>query len=133
MTAHSSATKECANEAALHPPYTTERATVTVLLDGSIKIEVGGSVPRPHARGMAQGGGRILQIGDRASAIKRLERRVINAAMRLADYGRGFVFKDSGKVAHVGLAMKLEKACGNLRDAIRANSHTNDNDNRRGK
>ena len=61
----------------------------------------------------------------KAAKIKRLERRVVNAAMRLADYGHGFVFTDTGKVENVDLAKRLENACGDLRDAMRPNSHRN--------
>lgn len=69
--------------------------------------------------GAQQGkGGSVTRSPSTPAQVKRAERRVINAAMRLAAAGGGFIFKDgTQRVADVGSAISLEKACAALAEA----------------
>jgi len=54
---------------------------------------------------------------SRNAKVKRAEAAVVRAAMRFAEAGKGFVFKDGGRVSDVGHAMTLERACAKLKEA----------------
>jgi hypothetical protein len=53
----------------------------------------------------------VMTQNSYKAKVSRAERRVIKAALKLADAGGGFVFKDNRQVSDTGHAMRLEKAC----------------------